>query len=600
MDDLTSSPNPYADRGENVFHFARQAEVIFVKKVRTTVEPGASGEAPTVDFHNKYHEFITNGILVQNKALAIRDAYTNPNLYEYWQVTTSNVGAPTIVTGGTTNLSNVSGTNTLVPNADVSEIHVNQTVRGMSTASVTLRSPLDKYLFQNNPIYAGQSLFESDDLVYINLPGLDGNLYRRFTGLVSTVSTTIVATGETFLNSVIIECDDMLKLLVQTRIASQVSVNEAEARKSFSPLVVPYSDQLPHEILTQIFARALCDFSTAPLFTQQLQHIRATAASDPNGAALAEEDLLRQISKLPSSNASGNVVVGPTLNSSLFIVPVGTVTESTATFADESATTLNTVTTTIPRQIFGYTNARSPVTMSTIDQSVSLASPVPSAGNFPADTLAFLIEGTAQPAWSIAFASASVSTLFISEWKNAFDVAMGIAKDIEFELFTTPEGIVRFRPFNATLPADTSPPKYTADLPVNVYPRVGYEYWLQPQFIKNSTLKTTDHDVFTIAYVLGLYQISNLNSAQLQYLRPGIAVDSIKFANLGARVAPQKNKIGLVTEAACQAYAVSYLSRLNARARSGTLDYIGDARIQAGNPVYIPNSNQIHYFCLLY
>jgi hypothetical protein len=101
--------------------------------------------------------------------------------------------------------------------------------------------------------------------------------------------------------------------------------------------------------------------------------------------------------------------------------------------------------------------------------------------------------------------------------------------------------------------------------------------------------------VFTIAYVLGLYQFGELNNAQLQYLRPGIAVDSLKFAKLGARVAPQKTKIGLISPTACQAYAVSYLSQLNARSRSGSLEYIGDARIQAGNPVYIPSSNQIYY-----
>jgi hypothetical protein len=606
MDDLTSAPSPYADRGDNVQHLARQAEVIFIKKVRRKILPGETGESPTVDFENKYHEFINNGILKQNSELGLRDAYvTGEPIYDYWQVTTSSVGASTIVTGGTTNLSNVSGTEAMIPNADVSEIHIQQTVRGMSTATVTLRSPLNKYVFQNNPVYAGQAIFESDDLVYVNLPGLDGNLYRRFTGLATTIDINTIATGETFINSLTINCDDMLKLLKQTRIAARTSMTVREAQHSFSPLTISYANQLPHEVLTQLFARAYCDFTTLPAYLTELERIRGL---DPKTGADEEEVLLQRMSKLPAANASGSSSITPILDASSFIVRTGTI-QTNAAFlnsgasdpggtatGESSKSTRQIIPVSLPRQIFGYTNARAPYAlMSSIDKTVSGASPVPDAKNFPADTLVFLIEGTAQPAWSISFASASVTQLLISEWKSAFDVAMGVAQEIEFELFTTPEGIVRFRPFNSTLPADVSPPKYSKDLSPSVYPRVGYEYWLQPQFIKNSTLSNTDKGVFTIAYVLGLYQMSNLNGAQLQYLRPGIAVDSRRFAKLGARVAPQKQKLGLVTEIACQAYAVPYLARLNAESRSGTLDYVGDARIQAGNPVYIPSSNQIYY-----
>lgn len=597
MVSVFNQPLDFTDRGENVQHFSRQAEVIFVKKVRILPEPGFAAPSQADQFHLKYAEFIGN-ILIENKALEARDsASAGSAVYEYWQVTTSSVGA----------VSDVSGTATLIPNADVVEISVRQTVRGMSSATIVVKNAQNKYVFQNSPRYVGQPLFTSDDLVYVNLPGLDNNLYRTFTGLITTVSVSAQA-GGTYINQITIECDDMLKRLRENRVASRPSFFPAESKGTLlSPWQISYADKLPHEILTQIFARAYCDFYTHPDFASELTTIRQGASTDPNGAAVKEEDLYSLLSHVPiGNNTAFQSNASPLLDSSSFIVTSGTITTTVPVLSSDQLApagvantslanpTLQVVPTSLPRQIFGFTNARPPLrSLQGVNSVGAAASTIDKT--MAADTLTFLIEGTAQPTWTISFANPSISNFTISEWQSALEIVEKIAQETEFELFTTPEGIVRFRPFNALLPADVTSGQTTPNVPQDQFPRVGYEYWLQQQYIISDSYRDTDRDVFTIAYVLGAYQFANLNSAPGVTIFPGIATDPVRYAQLGARTAPQKIKISLVTTAACQAYAVAYLNRLNARARSGSVEYIGDARLRAGNPCYIPYRNRIFY-----
>lgn len=580
--DLSSANN------EKTIHFSRQAEVIIIKKVKNFPDPGSVGEADLTEAQIKFSEFIKAGIMVENFALENRDL--DPDIqvgeiprYTYWQVTTSSVSA-TKKLGGTTQL---------LPNADVQVINVIETTRDMNCATIVLRNPQEKYIFKNHPMYVGETLFESDDLVFINLPGADGNMYRKFTGLITTVKmeTTV---GDTLNSTIVIECSDMMKRLRETRTNARPSFSAVEA--AGSPVAfynTSYAALLPHQILTMILARAYCDLSSVPGLRTQLEAIREQGKSDSVGALKAEEELLQKFSTLPSGTPAGT---DSDQGSGLFIVTIGKVSAVVSantkvpTNSGTEATLFSKVRKDIPRQIFGFRQARK-TTLATNDIAVSKYSPIDV--RFAVDDLAFAIEGTAQPVYSIGFGTFGLDR-FISDWKSSYSVAKEIADALEFELSTTNEGVVRIRPLNVLLPADIKNNETTPNVPKNQRPRVGSEYWLQKSMIISEAYKETDTDIFTVAYVLGKYKWDSFNVG-LEYTRAGIVVDTLKFNKLGARMAPQQVKLELLDAESCRAFARAYLNRLNSRARTASISYLGDARIQSGNPCYLQHRNRIYY-----
>lgn len=580
--DLSSANN------EKTIHFSRQAEVIFLKKVKNFPDPGSVGEADLTEAQIKFSEFIKAGIMVENFSLEKRDL--DPDIlvgeiprYTYWQVTTTSVSSA----------KKLGGTTQLLPNGDVQTINIVESTKDMNSATIVLRNPQEKYIFKNNPMYVGETLFESDDLVFINLPGADGNMYRKFTGLITTVkiSTTV---GDTLNSTVIIECSDMLKKLKETRTNARPSFSAVEA--SGSPVAfynTSYAALLPHQILTMIFARGYCDLSSVSGLRTQLEAIREQGKSDSVGALKAEEELLQKFSTLPSGTPAGTDF---SQGSGLFIVTVGktsaTVSASTQAPTNSSSgpTLTKDVRSDIPRQIFGFRQARK-TTLSTNDIAVSKYSPIDV--RFSVDDLAFSIEGTAQPVYSIGFGTFGLDR-FISDWKSSYSVAKEITDTLEFELSTTNEGVVRVRPLNVLLPADIKNNETTPNVPAAQKPRVGSEYWLQKSMITNELYKDTDTDIFTVAYVLGKYKWDDFNVG-LEYTRAGIVVDTLKFNRLGARMAPQQVRLELLDAESCRAFARAYLNRLNAKARTASISYLGDARIQSGNPCYIQHRNRIYY-----
>lgn len=578
MADFFGQPlDPSAAKQTQVTHLNRSAEVIFIKKVKRRADPGSSGEADLIEAERRFAEFIRKGILKESELLEQRDLdpETDDPRFTYWQVSTSSVGAA----------SKASGTNQLLPNGDVASIQVNSVTKGVSTASIVLRNPEKKYLFKEHPLYAGKTIFDSDDLVYVNLPGLDGKLYRAFTGLITTVADNISTPGDSLNTMITIECVDMLKRLYESRTNVRPGFDAREANGSrVVAFDTSFANKLPHVILTSIFARAYCDFYSAPNFRSQLTQIRSRT---PQDAAREEEKLIQSYSELPvgdSVSGSGNL-------SSLFITTEGELTEqggqTPTAGVNNVLTTTKSVAKEIPKQIFGFRQAR---------RAAGTAGAGSTVGLFPQfnpDDSAFIIEGTSQPAFQVSFASYGLDR-WISDWQSSYNIVKRITDDLNFELNTTAEGVVRVRPLNIQLPADITNSETSATVSADQRPRVGSEYWLRESLMKSSLFRDTDDNVFTVAYVVGKYEIGSLNTG-IEFLRTGIAVDTPRLQRLGVRMAPQQSRLELTSLEACQAYARAYLNRLNSSAKTGSVEYVGDARLRSGNPCYIPFKNRIYY-----
>ena len=640
-------------------HLWRQAEVIFIKKMRNIPTAGLDGEADSYEGLIKFDEFIKNGLMVENKALENRDG-TVTSLY----INAANTGrlyrAPTATTGTGLNLTTL-GSNpfstsgaisqtsnlatayrnlyfqitagasintpvdpgsglSLIPNQDVSTISVDSSTLGPSSASITIRNPQNKYVHKRHPLYIGRSVFESEDIVYINLPGLDGQLYRTFTGFVTTVSVETTTEGGTIQNYIVIECEDMMKRLRETRTNVKPGFIPAEARRNVSPYNISFAGKLAHEIMAEVCAYAYCDFESISGIYDQLYTFRKNSVVDANTAATQEFGLLDQYTKLPIGTTAQ--ITGPLLaqaslitpaslgvlpntpappsagvaaistayrlagrqegaSTNAFFITTGTLTtqavqnvqvnSQTAPGAAVTPTTV-TLSTAIPKQVFGFKSASNPsgVQNDSLAQAVNQAVPINGVTNqFPIDDLAFVLEGTSQPAFSITFSAFGLDQ-FVSEWQSALEVTRTIADTIGFELFTTPEGVLWFRPLNVFLPADV-PPGTTTDKVMGQQPRVGTEYWLDRNFIKHESYTETDRDIYTVCVTLGYWDWQNLNVG-LENFRPGIVVDSLRFQKYGARYAPRQSKLELTDKSATEAWSRAFLNRANAKASRGSVE----------------------------
>lgn len=569
---------------KNAVHLSRRGEVIFVKKAKLFPDAGFSGNSQSDETVRRLQEFIDSGVLKESQGFELRDENPddplNPDIHKssrhmYWTVSTSSIGA----------VSKVGGTSQLLPNADVEHISVTPCASAPSTATVTIRNPLEKYSVKKNPMYLGQTVFESDDLVYINLPGLDGKLYRRFTGLVTTVATTSRASDTGFDHIIQIECSDMLKRLWECRTNVKPSLTSSEAQGAAASIYDnALADLLPHQIMAKVLVRVYSDIYSIAGARAQLATIRGL---DPNTGAEKEEEFLASFEQVPSSGTA----------SSPFLTADGTITVTGGTVQKSSdfVSVTQDVSKDVPKRIYGYRQAPK-VNFTTIDSIFQVGlSVLTSGGNHPADDLAFVIEGTTQPVYQKTFNQFSLMQIFNSEWKSSYEVAKAITETVGFELNTTVEGVVRFRPLNNLLPADIKNQETTAFTSDPTKTRVGYEYWLQKPYIVSETLTDTDDGIITIMQVMGHFDYSNLDASQINLTTIGRAIDVEKMSRLGIRPGPQLTKISLLTKEACETAAMASLIKINANARSGSIVYLGDARIKPGNPCYLPHRNRVYY-----
>lgn len=602
---LSKVPGKFPDA--NVTHLQRVAEVIFIKRVRSYILP-ASGEEREINvFRREYAEFLKSRKLLQeNKTLneKWRDPdveITSSPLYYHFQISASS--QPTAGSQGSINDLVAAETN-----ADVLSISVSNTTQGRSQCVIRLNNRANKYEFLNNPLRRGETVFSSDDQVYVNLPGLDGNLYRAFTGFITTISNETVV-GNTLQSTITLQCDDMLKRLVESRTNVKPSTNLAESEGTkITGLNPNFGNMLPHEIFATVMCRAYADFFTVEGYYDAASAYReaaVTASPSLRGelAVSEEENVTKPLCSLPASpdseiSYSAQVTVTNALitgvntrvEGSPFLALSASTRSQSAPGVGGQGTTSQSKKLKIPSRIFGFRRAQ-PTSNTVLSVAGQLAKSSLKI-NADVDDIAFVIDGTDQPVFRLACA-ANISA-FQSEWESSLALLDSIARDINFEIFADANGIVRVRPINGLLPYDfvgkKQGPVPTSRLNKDSS-QVGSEYWIDPKYIQYQNYTQTDGDIFTIAYVIGAL----ITGTEIGEVALGVAVDYFKFNKLGARVAPTITKLNLQSSDACAAHAEAYLSRLNGKANTATISYVGDARLKAGNPCWIKSRNEIYY-----
>ena len=618
---LTSVPQTFPE--SNRRHFQRSAEVRIIKKIKNFEDPGMSNINDFTRFKEDFAEFLLDKSILLPMTEMDND-WLNPNdsrpepLYKHYA----------IVANGEPSLSQKISFDHSAPaqsNLDVVQITATENTEGRGTCTIVLNSREDKYIFKKNPLKLGQTIFESNDEVHINISDATEkeSLRRVFTGLITSATVDTIL-GDTLQTQITIQCEDMLKVLAQSRTCLKPSANANEARGNDIAWVNPrFATKSTHVILTDILSRAYCDLFTAPGFYASLVIARffkpqQNAPVGPSGpvsatqpvpvdsqtvttSAKMENDLIIKTLPFPStlttedSGVARDVADRSATSSDPtypFIVTLNNRIKPIATSANGIlANALQDPNESIPSKIYGLRRILRSDNSQLTAESVALRSYVGLTDKTNLDDIAFVIDGTKQPAYAFSQAG-SINTQF-SDWKSGLAVCNQIAQDLNYEFYADYRGIVRFRPLNVSLPKDFlgEKPRPTNEL-VGSNGRVGIEYWLDPVFISSQSYTDTDNGVFTIARVLGDLPAGQANQAQQWH---GTAVDLMKFNKLGPRMAPIVTKFNLVSEQACQAYAWGLLTRLNGNARTAQITYAGDSRLHAGNPCYVKHKNTVYY-----
>lgn len=606
--DLLTTPQTFPEANQK--HFSRSASVLILKRLKNFVDPGMSTSSEYDTFRKEFAEFLRPGTVLMPLE-DMNKAWPNPDdsskaLYKHFAIVTS--AEPTIAQS--------LGLDSSAPsqyNMDVMQITATESTEGRGTCTIVLNSREDKYLFQKNPLRLGQSIFESNDEVYVDMSDAteQGNLSRVFTGLITTITIDTIL-GDTLQTQITIQCEDRLKLLAQSRTCLKPSGNAKEARGAQISWVNPgFAAESTHRILSDILSRAYCDVFTAPGFRSDLIRARANqpasfepslfdinapAINDPQSlstAAQREEDLIQHTLPFPSSTgptiANQNVIADP--DYPFLVVVNDTKNRVTASGDGLAPNAFENRSTSIPTKIYGLRRIIPTNNGRLVAQSEALGDLLKLTPNTNIDDIAFVIDGTKQPAYALT--EAGSLSVYFSDWKSGLAVCNEIAQNLNYEFYADFRGIVRFRPLNVSLPIDFKTGGLRATNQVaGAGGRVGSEYWLDPQFISAQSYTDTDNGIFTIARVLGDLPIGDAGKAQQWH---GTAVDLMRYNKLGPRMAPIITKFNLITEQACQAYAWGYLSRLNGNAIMAQITYTGDSRLHAGNPCYVKHKNTIYY-----
>lgn len=575
---------------QNNTHLYRKAEVIIVKRLRNFLVPGL-GETETEHeiFQRDYFEFLSGKALFQ-KATILDKKWSNPAvfkvvgtepLYRHYYVTMTSgsgiLGGPPLL-----QIDNLNQTS----NADVVSVSATISTENRGSCHIVLNGRLDKYIFDKNPFKKGESIFQANDQVFVSLPGLNDKSYSVFAGLIST-RATLTQLGDTLQTSVSIDCEDNLKLLSQSRTCVTPScIPSLSGGKEPQGLTKNYTGRLPHDIITEVMSRAYCDLYTLPGFFEEITSIRSKAVGNKNLDQVLrdEENYLTSILKLPQP---GLYNLTSSEDNPFLVVEAGNKAVNPELVGEPIV--LSTTATTVPATITGYRRRRTDLHVPTtqVDKTGSAGG----VGTADPDDLAFIIEGTQQTPYKLAFSSPS--SIYFGDWESGLGLCRTIADDLNFELFANHNGTIKFRPLNISLPADPAVGgrrPWTEQLFGKA--QVGNEYWLKKELMQGTpTFVDTDNQIYTIAYVASDIQVGDLPTSP--YV--GVAIDMIKYMKLGPRTAPVVTKLGLQNQTACNTYAMAYLSRLNANASSAQITYTGDARLQAGNPCYVPHRGTIYY-----
>lgn len=189
-----------------------------------------------------------------------------------------------------------------------------------------------------------------------------------------------------------------------------------------------------------------------------------------------------------------------------------------------------------------------------------------------------IVDGTAQPAYEVAFRSGF--DLWISEWKETNKLFHEFANVVNFELFANEDGIIRFRPVNTSLKHLLNSGDVHILHDYNIYQENTYE---------------DNTEIANIAIAVGNWKVrlgTSLDSLGIF----GYIKDNRLIQKYGDKMVNLQSVVGLTTNASLNVWASSVLNRINRKAGFGaSVEVVGDSRYRVGTYVYLESSNMLFY-----
>jgi len=454
---------------------------------------------------------------------------------------------------------------------DVVSINANPSTEAIGSANIVLKNINYKYEFVDYDLKKGQSVFSPMDEVILKLPGLDGKLYEVFTGTISTANPMSSDGGkDNFIN---ISIEDEMKKLRINRTNIRPSLNAREATTAIIAYQNIYTDKKAHEAFQDMLGRTFIDFDSDESVQNQFASIDSqTEAVDAGdtGADLKDTTASKALLK--------DDVIKASISSFLYSIPTdaAATTEQIGTAGQRLPSTTQNESR-VPTEIWGFSSRDVPES----DVEILLANDAMQITTFKAENLKFIISGTNQPPFLLAFNKAGPS-FWESEFKDNYSLIQQIAKEVFFECFADERGVVHVRPLNIALPGDATRREG----------RVGPEYQIDDLHIIADNIIETDNGAVSLIYVRGNFKFDNAGETGWKV---NAVYDNKVFQKYGWRVAPQVTIIGATDYESLARYGFAILTRMNKYIDSGSITIKGDARLSIGNPVYLKRRRKIYY-----
>lgn len=565
---------PEVVTSSNVRHLSRSAQVIILKEIKNFHEPGSpafaqgSSRSDADLFMQEAEEF-----LMGSKPVLIQvDKMTTDvdEQYVYFMHVAQNI----------TQEEAIKMSSDLQGNMDIAGISGTSSVETTSSAEVTLKNPNQRYIYKRHPFKKGRPIFESNDIVWIDLPDMNGKLRRVFTGLVTAVTQNMSLDGS-INNTITLSCEDATKVLKQNRTNIRPSANLSEAGTALSGFENRFQGKRVHEILEEVLGLAYSKFYVRESFQQKINAYRQTFASASNDAIrgeAAQNETTAFVGELQDyvERKSGTVnVTSSTQTGTLFTS--GKTSQQVPEFLMGFR---------LPKGTGASLTSPSETMISSACFGKNLFSSVSPLVRRPSD-LAWVVTGTSQPAYQLTVVGDGAIDFYISEWKSNYMLVQELAKVLLFEFFADARGVIWFRPLNTALPAPNPSPDSLYEKG-----RPGGVYWIDPSMVVRQSDTTSDAGLITVQYVRGRWYYGNVGEAPWMI---GGSVDSKRLLKFGPRQGPQWQVTGLQTPQACALYAQNLLDRVNAKVDASTVTLKGDSRLEAGNFCYLPHRAMCFY-----
>lgn len=598
----------FTESKNTTINLKRPAKVVIFKKVRTIPEPGsqdydamyASGSnlvipnSPDVLFKEEYEEFLKPvtipelqlfrkvSLLVRNTA--IEDYYRvsvqgiEIPLYHFYQLTIENPASKD--SAGSFDLL----TNPLI--GGISGIRVERNIDNGSTASITIRNPLEVFNFRKNPLRYGTPVIEPQDIVHIYLPDIFDRLVRRFTGLVTEVNQSTISTGDTIQHTLEVFCEDHLKVLKMNRTNTRPSTNTREALAPIIATQIPFANMRAHEILQKVFGEAYCDLLLSPGYADELHSIRLSL----NAASSASQESIS--SRREYELRQGLLQHGPG-----FITQ--TISAKDAQTQQEYQSLLQSLRSTdISTSIQEISLAQKKATVSGIVPTLIVGNFTPQVVVDPETVQVFRITGLDQPIYQLIFAKDW--DFFQSEWQSNAAISSEIAGKVFFELYTSPSGTVIFRPFNPNLPSTlqnvdlytVKSDDVTTDQIYSKDNRPSTLYRLPRKLITSESYSDSDRDLATVLYTRGQYEWTRAEDTPWNV---SAVVDTTLVRKYGTRAGQEQRVFNLTDPVALREYGRAVMDKINSNKYTGTITMKADARIDIGNYCYLNWRTSCYY-----